>query len=463
MIKLILRLVGFVIFACVFLTVAAFVLLSATGWINARAIFPGLPEPPPIDTSRLPGDPFGRFEIPQEIRPGEAVPLRGRVLPRPLFAEVPVPGQLSTDPRVVGGNLLLAILMALIFGATSSILGNMLRDEEPRIQAWLRALGITGLVGWVKGLFGWTLSRGVRRGCLTLPLVVLIFALYGVIFAFLERGTSIFSREGAFLAITLAFSVGLVSFAGDIARRLVAWLYREKSSFSLYPVNLVIAAATVALSRIANLSPGIVFGTPGGADIQSSGDPLKEERRDRALGIATLLVLIVMGGLGWAATGVVVNLLDVPFEERVALLMARLLTGVTNLGLAIFLVALQTTFFEMLPYAYSSGQPVFRWNKFVWGLLFVPVAFLFAHALLNPRYGFLDSFLESEVRFVWFVMLLLVGVTAALWFYFNVVDDVLKEWVGINRPRRHAPTPPPYPYPPRQPGSYDDPYNQGRG
>jgi hypothetical protein len=448
-----------VFFACLFLTVAAFVLLNATGWIDARTIFPGLPEPPPIDTGGLPGDPFGQFEIPEEIRPGEAIPLRGMVQPRPLFGQVPVPQQLSTEPRVVGANLFLAILMALVFGATSSILSNMLRDEEPRIQAWLRALGITQLVEWIRGLFGWTLSRGIRRGCLTLPLVLLIFGLYGIIFAFLERGTSIFSREGALLAVTLAFSVGLVSFAGDFARRLVAWLYRERSSFNLYPVNLVIAAATVALSRIVNLSPGIVFGTPGGADIEDSGNPAKEERRNRALGITTILTLVVIGGLGWAATGVVVNMLDVPFEGRVAQVVARALTGATNLGLAIFLVALQTSFFELLPYAYSSGQPIFRWSKIVWVLFFTPIAFLFAHALLNPQYGFLDSFRESEVRFLWLVMLLLVAVTAALWFYFNVIDDVLKEWAGINRPRR---TPQQYPpYPPHSSAGTRDPLDRG--
>jgi hypothetical protein len=219
---------------------------------------------------------------------------------------------------------------------------------------------------------------------------------------------------------------------------------------------LVIAAATVALSRIVNLSPGIVFGTPGGADIEDSGNPAKEERRNRALGITTILTLVVIGGLGWAATGVVVNMLDVPFEGRVAQVVARALTGATNLGLAIFLVALQTSFFELLPYAYSSGQPIFRWSKIVWVLFFTPIAFLFAHALLNPQYGFLDSFRESEVRFLWLVMLLLVAVTAALWFYFNVIDDVLKEWAGINRPRRT-----PQQYPPHSSAGTRDPLDRG--
>lgn len=474
--KLLLRLIGFLIFFCTVSTVIVALALHGLDWIT----IPGLPDAPPIDTGTIPGDPFGRFSVPPELRPGTSVPLRGLVQPRPLFTEVPVPQQLSTEPRVIGANALLAILMMLVFGTTSSILSNMLRDEEPRIQAWLRWLGVQKLFGWMQSLGSWTLSRGVRRGCLTLPLVVLIFALYGIIFAYLEEGTSIFTRDGIFLAITLAFSVGLVSFAGDIARRIVARWWRRESWFSLYPVNLALAVATVLVSRVVNLSPGIVFGTPGGANIEEPPDPERQERIERALGMTTLTVLMVFGAIGWTATAIIVGLLSTPFEARIASVLARVFTGTTNLGLAVFLIALETTFFELLPFAYSSAGPIFRWNKLVWGVMFLPIAFLFAHALLNPQYGFLESFMEADIRFLWFTMLALMGLTAALWFYFNVLDDILKQWFGVTRKPRvrvagpyYPPQPDPYTqgqYPP-PPGrdpygrdqSGDDPYNRGYG
>jgi len=110
-----------------------------------------------------------------------------------------------------------------------------------------------------------------------------------------------------------------------------------------------------------------------------------------------------------------------------------LLTGAQNVGLAIFLVALETMFFEMLPFAYSTGQAIFQWSKPVWGLVFLPIAFLFNHALLNPQSGFLDSFLVSDVRFMWFMLFVLIAITVGLWFYFNIVDDVLKDWLGVRR------------------------------
>jgi hypothetical protein len=308
----------------------------------------------------------------------------------------------------------------------------MLRDEEPRIQAWLKAVGIQKLVAWVGKAFSWTLGGRVKQGCLSLPLVALIIALYGIIFATLERGTSILSREGIFLAVAMAFSVGLVSFSGDIARRVLARLWREKSRFNLYPANLFVAVLTVVFSRLLNLSPGVVFGTPGGADVDIPA--AKRERREVILSFATLVVLATVGGIGWFVSGWVLTMLDAPIAERLVDTVAGILTPVQNTGLILFMVALETLFFESLPLAYGTGRTIFRWNKVVWGVIFVPIAFLFNHTLLNPQSGFLDSFFEPNVYVLWALIFALVGFTAALWFYFNVLDDMLREAFGVELP-----------------------------
>jgi hypothetical protein len=361
------------------------------------------------------------------------------------LARIPAPQQLSSDPRVIGTNIFLAILMALIFGAMSTALGNMLRDEEPRIREWLKALGIERLFSWVKGAFQWSLGHlAIRRGCLTLPLVLVIFALYGILFAFLEEGTSIFSREGIILAVTLAFTVGLVSFGGDIARRFMAWLWHKKSRFNLYPANLMIAAGTVILSRVLHLSPGIVFGTPGGADVDIPED--RRERREVALAFATLAVLALIGAAGWVISGVIFSLLDTPFDGRLIPVIATIFNLSQDASLALFLTALETLFFESLPLAYGTGRTILKWSKIGWAVVFLPIAFLFNHAVLNPQSGFLDSFMNPNVRFLWFVLIVLVGVTAGLWFYFNILDDILKQGLGMRAPvpADQHPQQPPY-------------------
>jgi hypothetical protein len=456
MVKLIGKLTGFAIFACLFASAVAGILAVSTGLIDLRRLFPGLPVPPQFETGSLPvpeGLSFPELPgitVPQDLRPGEGIPLGEEVQPRPLFASVPAPQQLSSEPEVIGTNIFLAILMALIFGVTSTVLGNMLRDEEQRIQTWLRAMGVQKLFDWIGQAFHWTLGGAVRQGCLTIPLVVAIFAFYGIIFAFLEKGTSIFSRDGAFLAVMMAFTAGLVSFSGDIARRIMGRIWRTKSRFNLYPVNMTFAIGTVILSRLLVLTPGITFGAPGGADVDMPGD--KETQHEAVLALVTLAVLAIIGGLGWALSGFIFSLLGAPIEEHLVNAVAWVVQPLQNASLALFLVALQTIFFETLPLSYNGGKSILQWNKIAWAVVFVPVAFLFNHALLNPQSGFLDSFMTSNVRFMWFFLIMMVGITVGLWFYFNVVDDVLQEFVGI-KPRRR-------PTPPAPPPSYD---NWGQG
>ncbi len=438
------RLIGFIAFFLVFSCVAVLVILVATGAVDPYEVFPGLPEPPSIDTGQYPlpdpNLPLPDYEIPNPFQTGEYVNLSEQVQRRPLVAQIPAPQQIATAPQVVGANLFLAILMAIIFGLASAELSNILRDEEDRIQAWLRAIGIDKLVAWIGRVTQWGLNRtAVKRGCLTLPLVVLILALYGAIFAFLEEGTSIFSLEGALLALLMAGTVGLVSFSGDFARRIASRLWKAKSKFNFYPANLLLAAASVILSRTLKLSPGIAFGTPGGVDLDLPESQL--EKREAVVGILTIAILILIGAFGWSLSALSLYLPDVQFDDRVVSVMATVLTTVQNASLVLFMVSIETAFFELVPLSHSTGRSIFQWSKIVWALFFLPVTFMFNHTLLNPRSGFLDSFMVANVRFMWVILLVLVGLTAGLWFYFNILDDILKKQLGISTGPKNPPPP----------------------
>ena len=151
-------------------------------------------------------------------------------------------------------------------------------------------------------------------------------------------------------------------------------------------------------------------------------------------GLITLGLVIFFGAVGWLVSGLALHTLSTPIDQRLADTAATLLGSAQNVGLAIFFIAVETAFFEALPLAYTDGQSIFKRSKIVWVLLFVPVAFVFNHALLNPQSGFLDSFMVSNVRFLWIIIVLMVGVTGGLWFYFNILDDMLRAWLGIKLP-----------------------------
>jgi hypothetical protein len=442
--KMVTRAVAFLVFGCLFASLGAGIFAVSFGWVDPYQIFPNLPQPPEIE-AEVPGVNLGpRFDLPplpEDLGPRESVPLRDMVEPRPLASMVPAPQQVTTAPPVVATNLGLAIVMALIFGVCVTILDNMINDEQVRIQAWLKAYGIDKLVPKVQSVLGWSASRAVKQGCFTLPLIVVILALYGVIFAFLERGTSIFSQDGVFLAATMAFTVGIVSFSGDILRRFFGRIWNTDSSFNLYPISLLIAVVTVGASRLFSISPGVVFGVPGGADVDIP--PEKRERREVILAAATIITLGVLALVGWGISGLTLRLVNTPIEQRLAGLIDGPVNMVLNVSLLLFLVALETVFFESLPIAYSTGRTLFKKHKALWVAFFVPIAFAFNHTLLNPQSDFLTSFQTPNVRVLWLTIFGLAGVTAMLWFYFNVVDDILQEWVGLKKPREQRP-PPPY-------------------
>lgn len=446
MAKFSVRVVFFLLLACAFMCGAVSLVGVATGWIPSPIEVPSLAEPPAIDVDGdgepdiadipdIPGVGADRFfelpEIPDTLRPGESVMLAEEFEPRPLVQEIPAPQQVATAPSVLGANVFFTLLLAIIFGICITVLDNMLAEEEWRIQTWLRAYGIDTVVERLKSVFRWGTARGVRQGLLTLPLVALILAMYGIIFALLEGESSLLSREGALLAITMAFSVGIVSFSGDVVRRIFGRIWGEQSRFNLYPISLLIALATVGFSRVLALTPGIAFGVPGGAEVDMPPD--KREARERVLSIATLVSLVVIAGVGWLLSGLILRGTIVPLEERLAEQAAVIASGLYNVSLIVFLVGIETAFFESMPVAYTSGRRLFKGSKILWALFFIPVTFLFMHTLLNPQSDFLASFSTPNVQLLWAILIGLVGLTSFLWVYFNVIDDALQRWVGLQR------------------------------
>jgi len=399
------------------------------------------------DLISLPTQPANTTAAP--ITPAPDVTLNEVVQKRPLLENVPLPSELSTEPSVVATNFGLAVLLAIVFGIISTTLNDLLRDEEETIRGWFRIPILRELTG----LFKWAVGQNVQRGCLTLPIIVMIFALYGIIFAFLEDGMNIFTPEGTQLAIVMAMSVGLISLSGDVAQRQVARFWRNTARFGIYPANLLIAVVTTVFSRIFNLSPGIAFGTPGGADIEMDQ---QTRFREVVLAFTTLIVMVVLGGLGWAAAAGIRAAGDRTMSISQAEFAGPLAQLGLTIGLALFFVAVETSFFEMVPMGSTMGGKIIRWNPIIWGLAFIPVMFIFAHSLLNPDNDYLQAFEQTNVQVLTIMIAILAVITAVLWFYFKVLHrdsepaprPAYPQQQSPQAPRQQRPPQPQVPPPP---------------
>lgn len=363
------------------------------------------------------------------------------VTKREIFAKVPLPNEVSTDEDVVATNASLAIVFALLFGLLSTMLNNLLKNYEKDLEAWLVYFHLDKIF-WPLRAFKFLVSQDVRRGCLGGIIIGMIFALYGIIFAFLEPGINLLSPAGMQLAIVLAASVGLISLAGDVAQRQIARFWRKTSRFGLYPANLGLAVITTLFSRLIGISPGILFGTPGGVDIDMEDEP---RFRDAILALTTIGVVAFFGALGWGMTALIHETGKQTLSGQQLEFFAPLTQLGLVLGLALFVVAIETAFFEMVPLSLTSGTQIFRWNPLVWIAGFVPIFFAFSHTLLNPQGEYLEVFEQTPVVVLTVAVGLLIAALAGFWLIFRFFDPP-----NMRRQPVYAP-PPVSPQPPYQP------------
>lgn len=450
MFKLVIRLVGLIFLLLTFICAVGGFLIYSSGILNdlPSIALPDIPDredivAPSVDA--LPGSgTIGSLDELRNMDGDETVVLSTQVSQRPLLTRLPAsPQEVSTDPAVVGTNTFLAIIMAIAFGVTNTVLDNLLEEEEDRIEAWIGAFGLNKPVQSLRNIVSSTGSKGLGGSLLSIPLIVLVLVGYGFIFALLEIETSLFSASGLVLAAQMTVAVAIVTFSGDLARRILSAIWGTRSSYRIYPVSMLTALVTVAVSRAFVLQPGIAFGVPGSSDVDIP--PELEEKRERTLAFFSVLLVALVGALFWIGSSLISTVLNAPLNVDVALIVGSPLKVLQDVALLVFLIALESAFFDMMPALNTDGKTIFDWNPVAWAAMFLPTAFVFNHFLLNPTSDFLSSFQESNVRALWFILIVLIGVTGVLWFYFKFVDDLLQEWVGLKRkPRRRPPPPPAY-------------------
>jgi hypothetical protein len=306
-------------------------------------------------------------------------------------------------------NLLLAILLAIIFGFFALLLYDTLEGHEKEIQ---RMLGpVNRLMASGEGFQHRTEAFLTRYRLAWLGDVVqFIIALlvFGIVYSFVDPSFDLTKVDAIPLMLAMALSIGLINLFDDLAKLLYVRRFGARASVAVHGGNLVVAGAIVLLSRFASLTPGILSVGPGGFEGEEKGDPHH---------------LSLIGVIGYAIPALVAWLLLLLFPPNGG-------TG-TQLWLAtilalIFAVGLQTVFFEMIPIQGFYGRPIFQRNKVLWVALFAFFLFLFLQTQLNPEGSFVGTFNKPNmVALAVFVLIFCLG-SAAIWVYFNRRDRMRK-------------------------------------
>lgn len=339
--------------------------------------------------------------------PGEGFRPPGLLEPE-LTTRLPTPTDISTDPAVIGTNLLLAGLVMLAFVAADLVLDTTLAQNEARLR---RALLPARWFGRMQQRLDGSLAAGLRRGRGPHWVrLVGIVGIYGLVFSFLEPGWHPFSVTGLYLFVTMAVSCGVIGQLSGMLKYTVARRYGLPAEIGLRPANLLTAAASLGLSRAFSLYPGLMMGRPVAYRVDE--DRIDPARRAR---------LLEAGAYALAGLAAGAWLLTIPtslwLRTSLPAWLSATVGGVQALLLVMFAVGLQNLFREMLALPRAVGRHLSRRRRLLWICALVAVTFVFWHTLVNPDGTLAAALRSGQVRFFLSVAGGFVLFTAVVWAY----------------------------------------------
>lgn len=299
--------------------------------------------------------------------------------------------EVVTSPTNFVGTVVVAIILLLLVGLPSALLGQTLSENYDR-------------------MFG-RLSAAARRAKGTLSAVksppwVLIavgVTLATVISAFVDPGFG-WNLGSVRMLLSMGIAFTLESVAGWFVIRAVL----AKTDPELNPKpefkfgSLLIVLIAVVLSRIVGFEPGIVFGLVVGLTFGAS---LASARNAR----------VKLVGLGWAFGIGLVGWLGYSLLSGatgwLAVFSAETLSAVAISSLAALPVAL-------LPFAGLDGGVLFRWNRWAWAGVYTAALFVFFIVLMPMPFswGGVGSPLATWVLL--YIAYAVFAVVVWLWFRF---------------------------------------------
>lgn len=268
------------------------------------------------------------------------------------------PSEISKDPKVIGTNVLLAIIIFLVVGIACFLFNNVIEAHGDDINKFMKRIPILGLLTESK------ISRHPLTRKITLLLLLLTF---GVVAAHITPDFSLFGKKNLGILIITVGAIILATYAKDLFRFLVARKWNCPAIFKPNVLGLFLAIFCVVLSRNLEIPPGYLFGIPMGLFIFSE----KYKRNEGKLEYYSLLWMFLMALTAWFIT---------PYTKEY-----EVIYDLFNL---LYIILLEGVFFELFPLTYLPGKAIYKWSRFAWAGIFSAVSFLLLHTLFNPNSAF---------------------------------------------------------------------------
>jgi Tol biopolymer transport system component len=347
---------------------------------------PGSAQPPPVPSPTTPPTtPAGERGLAVAHDRGQPA----------IAAALQHPDDISTDLADVVRSLALAAAMLLLVLFPSVLFNNTYEANAEEINGWLR-------LGRAPN------ERAGRKFTETWVGFAIFTAVTAVLYGFLDPSFG-FDKASLNMFITLVLTIVVLTFALTVpGRRYMVKNHADRGNVRVLPGTVVIAVVCVVVSRLANFSPGYLYGAIAGFVFAKELSEAEEGRQAARAAIWMLVLSLV----AWGARMPLVDSVAKENPNLGVLVLDALLA-------AVFVAGIEGVVFGMIPLRFLAGEKLFSWNRVVWGLLFAAGAFLFLHVLLDPESEYLadPNAVPTTTIFIFFAAFGLISV--ALWAYFR--------------------------------------------
>ncbi len=320
------------------------------------------------------------------------------------------PNQLSTNAKVIGTNFVLAIILLIVLFFVSALFNGTLDDNRAEIERFV-ARCTAPFERAAKTAQRARTSFGGGFGRLEWAVgPALLLGLTGLIYSFDEPSWGLNDKSLVlFLSVVIAVGLSTIIYEGG-----EAFVHRTHhhvpAGIRLFPIAIVIAAAFVALSRLAHFEAPVLFGFIAASAVFV---PVALDHRQEGLAIAVpAAILLLLSLVSWSL------LSPLRHASNSSHTWWAVLPGET--AAMLFASGIEGLLFSLIPLKFLDGWKVIRWNPIAWALLIGVPAFLFAWVILNPAAKSFDILLEGRVITALSLAAAYSAMTVALWAYFYV-------------------------------------------
>jgi hypothetical protein len=334
----------------------------------------------------------------------------GEAGPRPkLIRGVLSTKDVSGDADVLATNIVLAGLSLILLVASAELFNKTVEENEDWFKAKFRAL--FGPVEWITSKLHDVAASGNLAG--VLGPVLAILAVGALIYGIAEPGFG-FNDKSLVVLVSVLVALIVLTYFYNGAQVLVSNGFGVKSSIVLFPVGIAFAVLSVALTRLDDFQPLVIYGFIASAVVIGSVERTKEQ--DGKVIFYPVLGLLALCIGAW--------LLLSPLRT-LANDNGTLLSAIPEaIAAGVLVGGLESMFFQMVPLRYLDGHKVWSWNKLAWLAAAGATAFLTWEILLNHERSSMSAVRHGTPEVALAAMVVCFVLSVGLYAFFRVRNGI---------------------------------------